>query len=130
MADFKGPNGQWPYGYLFFDGFNVFGTTSYGGMYNAGTIYKLDYKTMEIKEDKNPETMSVFPNPATEILHVEFSQCIEKETILKITDVMGREVSSQQLNKLQTSVSVDVSALAGGLYFISVADSKKIFVKE
>lgn len=42
IHDFNiGPNGNYPFSNLFFDGTYLYGTTVYGGLYNNGTIFKV-----------------------------------------------------------------------------------------
>ena len=79
--------------------------------------------------------MSVWPNPANDVLNIEFSHtelvsASQTNYNIIITDVVGREVLQQQYNK-----AVDVSSLQNGIYFLSVYKNNtllqtKKFIKE
>lgn len=81
--------------------------------------------------------ISVYPVPATENITVECTGVLHEEVEIILTDVNGRELMNvfvpAELGNAQTRF--DVSALAAGIYFVSVIDGgqreiKKIIVSK
>lgn len=75
-----------------------------------------------IGEQSNENTAVVYPNPAEEVLNLEFnSNSNNTDVVIKINNVLG-----QQIGYLESKVSghtivpVNISALATGIYFIRV----------
>jgi len=66
----------------------------------------------------------LYPNPATNTLNIESST---KFSQLLISDVLGNVVIKQQVNN--HAVSMDVSGLWKGLYFVKVVNYKGFVVK-
>ncbi len=76
--------------------------------------------------DNTAGVLTIFPNPAASSLTITYSSIINQVTI---TDLFGQKVYSNIYNA--NEVRVDVSKLAGGLYFVKVngVETRK-FVKE
>jgi hypothetical protein len=68
----------------------------------------------------------VYPNPATNLLTVQFTANQEMETNLRIMDVTGKVLQTETLptNLGTLEHTLDISALAPGIYFISVESAK------
>ena len=76
------------------------------------------------------DELTIYPNPANNQLTVKSEQLTVKE--IKVYDVMGETVYSEQLTTNNTTI--DVSGLASGLYFLQVNSEQgtvnRKFVKE
>jgi hypothetical protein len=59
--------------------------------------------------------LKVYPNPATTILYIELEK--SGNFVAKLSSIAGQSILSS------TSGSIDISALANGVYFISIYDS-------
>jgi hypothetical protein len=73
-------------------------------------------------------SVSLYPNPAVNYINLSLTQT-DNYPVLKIFDVAGNEVSSQQIENSHTSL--DITSLSSGIYFASlngVAAQK--FIKE
>jgi hypothetical protein len=75
-------------------------------------------------KEENTISLNFYPNPATEKLHVDFT---EKTTRLKILDLTGREVFSKI--PLENSRQLDVSNYPNGTYFLQVEQEKTTQLK-
>ena len=64
----------------------------------------------------NGEQISLFPNPATDIINLETSKT--NITSVKIVDIQGRQVFSNDYNSLKASI--DVSSLSKGIYIMEI----------
>ena len=71
-------------------------------------------------------TLSVWPNPANSTLHIRNA----KGGLLQVVDVAGRQVMSRQLPGNVEEISLDISTLANGVYFVKIGGSTAKFVKE
>jgi hypothetical protein len=64
--------------------------------------------------------LSVFPNPATSIFTVRFSDPL-KDATLTVVDMQGRIVYQERVEALG-SVTIDCSGWGAGIYALSVSD--------
>lgn len=69
-------------------------------------------------EKENP--VKVFPNPAKNILNIQFEETIKADAQIHIYNNMGSLVLSAEINKGNAVKTIDVSQLQSGLYFYSV----------
>jgi len=70
-------------------------------------------------DNKSINTFTVFPNPAENNLTVRSENPISRITV---RSVLGQELFSQQVEK-SGSISVDVSGLSTGFYFVTIFDT-------
>ncbi len=106
---------------------------------NAGYIY-FDYNTpvvtnttlntiaipSGINEIKNAGLLNVYPNPAKDKLIVSLSN--SGNSIIIISDVLGKTVKEMTSNELQTQINV--SDLQDGIYFIKVSQGDASYVEK
>jgi hypothetical protein len=82
-----------------------------------------------------PTNLKVNPNPAGEIINVEFISQIKGDYSLKLVDYTGKIIKSQTLIKADTNISVtnidiDVRDLSNGVYYLLlIGDEKFISTK-
>jgi len=111
------------------------GASHYGAYYYVDDVSIIDC-TNGVNEETNKDGISVYPNPARSELGITNYELGIKE--VKIYNVMGEEVISHLLLVNSNSVTLDVSGLAKGMYFVEVYFDKlsnrgavrKKFVKE
>ncbi len=87
-----------------------------------------------INEFTNDFGVTVFPNPAKDIISVQAESSLNGVQ-MKITDALGRNVTSKQISLTKNAAnSVDVSDLAPGLYHMTLTNGNQRsaidFVKE
>jgi hypothetical protein len=77
-----------------------------------------DYQSTAIAENPigNSNTLSIFPNPATDVIYISIKQNLYFNNPLKIFNQLGEMVYSSMLNDNLTSINV--SNWANGLYFV------------
>ncbi|MEO6303087.1 MAG: T9SS type A sorting domain-containing protein [Bacteroidia bacterium] len=91
------------------------------------TAYPCDYSYYVGLNERGLVTnnISVFPNPATDILNLESNVELIENSQIKIIDVLGQKVfESQYKNK------IDISELKKGIYFLQVFDKEKLILTE
>ena len=80
-----------------------------------------------IYEILEKNAINIYPNPANQILYLKSLQPISAAS-LKIMDITGRELLNQSINTQQSLLSIDVSSLSAGIYFLNIENSKGILV--
>ena len=73
-----------------------------------------------------------FPNPATEILNVQFDLPEATEDLkLRMTNTLGMIILDRYLGTLQNDqIELDLATLATGAYFLQVTDGKNAFTRK
>jgi len=77
----------------------------------------LDSTWMSINETYNGGTMQVYPNPASNVVTVTFSES-NQQAQFTLTDLTGRTVLQQTLSTKQTTI--DISGIATGAYIYHI----------
>lgn len=68
--------------------------------------------------------LSVFPNPAQDMISISTGSRVKGQLSLVIFDASGRIVSRQQLNGGKDSLQADISGLAPGLYLLQLTGNE------
>lgn len=76
-----------------------------------------------IEEEKQIE-VSIYPNPAENLLHVVSNQWIEKVVVV---DLMGKEILTQNMNNV--AMDLDLSALNSGTYLLQMISNDQVSTK-
>ena len=97
-----------------------------------GTMYIADITNNRIRKVYNPKLnvnsaiaisrTSIFPNPATDLVTIEYNFGNQSEGILQVADITGRCVLSHKLAAGKEKEMVDVSTLPQGIYLYKVLD--------
>ncbi len=77
--------------------------------------------------------VSIAPNPAQDMLTIQFNGKVSSELTIKVMDVLGKEMLSVRMNENQAK-SISLDNFKSGLYFIEIQNGKdrtvKKFIKE
>lgn len=71
-------------------------------------------------ETAQAKATSVFPNPATSQLNIDFGSARELPTTLRVRNELGQIVEQRRLETPAIRTTLDVSGLANGMYFIEL----------
>ena len=82
----------------------------------------------DISSHHQDVSMKLYPNPATNTLHVEFEGLDDPQGTLTVTNITGVAVLTRECNSPVTQL--DVSNLAPGLYVVSFRNGKGVMVKK
>ncbi len=88
---------------------------------------------VNIKENKKvTDGISVFPNPANDIINIRFDYENINKAIVRIIDITGKISIEKQLNNINNNKTqqLDISNLKKGIYFINISIEKGIIVKK
>ena len=67
-----------------------------------------------------PNKLNLFPNPATDKVHISLSDYLDKELDLIFTDLVGKVIYREHFNKVSSpSISINLNRFDGGIYQIS-----------
>ncbi len=75
-----------------------------------------------IKESYSNNSITISPNPFSTLTTITFSS-EQKNTIIKVVNVLGETI--QQLTTSNQQLTLDMSNVAKGIYFVRIEDEKK-----
>jgi len=71
---------------------------------------------------------NVFPNPASDVLNIQWDGLVNSNATVSMTDVTGREVLRSDINNNGSSAAeVNVSGLKDGIYLITISSDTEHF---
>ncbi len=70
--------------------------------------------------------IDIYPNPANDFIFIRNSENIKS---ISISDISGKIISENEY-KNSNEISIDISKMAKGIYFIKLTDNKNIFTKK
>lgn len=107
--------------------------TGWAGSFNTsstdGGIYKWNPGVIVGTNDIENLTdhISIYPNPASDYLQVEFTEFFNSEATINIYNLLGELVYTQQVNPFfYDIVMVDLTTLKAGVYMVNVNDGEKV----
>lgn len=68
----------------------------------------------------SPQELQLFPNPANNDLSLKWTQILDYESTLTLSDIQGRIIQRAEIQAGLTSVSLDISKLSKGTYFVRI----------
>jgi hypothetical protein len=82
--------------------------------------------------DKNNDKVTVYPNPAGDVLRLDMTASEASNKTIHITDLAGRVLLSQNISvsKGANLLPLTVSSLASGMYLVKMSDTVLRFVKQ
>jgi len=83
--------------------------------------------TTDVNGSYPDEMVNVFPNPATNVLHVQLPS-INNNPVIKIFDVMGKQVAEQKVNDIETNI--DLSGLTPGMYVVTIVSDAQVITRK
>ena len=66
------------------------------------------------------QSVTLFPNPSSDVLNVDISEYSGKSATLNIFDLQGKVLAARTINEIGDKISFDVAGLAGGVYTMSI----------
>ena len=132
LMDFTGTtNGNGPLGSLISDGTFLYGMTQSGGTNDKGVVFKYALPVGTNELSKNNNKVSVYPNPANDILNIETGN--SANTRVQIMSLDGRLVKTHS-NINSSKTQINVADLSKGVYFLRIQNGAEVlnakFVKE
>jgi hypothetical protein len=93
-----------------------------GHRQNGFTINVINPLSVSVSEMEVNNNFTLFPNPATGLLNVMFSQSLTNSPIIQFYDISGRRVQSEIIPVINNGQQLvfDISKLPAGIYFVSI----------
>jgi regulation of enolase protein 1 (concanavalin A-like superfamily) len=76
--------------------------------------------TPEVENVSIKIATNVYPNPATDVVNLNFSKGVSISTTVSLRNAMGQLIEQRQLNIEDINAEWNVSTLANGLYFFEI----------
>ena len=96
--------------------------------WNGGNYVGNCGSTAGVNEIDPQEEISIYPNPSNGLFTISATGTKIKE--VRVMDVMGRLVNSEELKANSTSATIDMSGYAKGVYFVRVQTENGIINKK
>jgi len=81
---------------------------------NGNTVGVIDFEKREI-------SLAVYPNPATDVINIQFGDAVSGAGVVNFYSLTGELVLSKNLNEVNSKVfSYDATTLAKGMYIVAV----------
>jgi hypothetical protein len=114
----------------------VFESVSVTGAPAPFSAPDLDVADMVETQTSDFNSLTVFPNPATDQLNVTINQFAGQRVTLRVMNAVGQEVATRQIDAVDyMTETFDVTSWASGIYYLSVysnnqaVETKKFIVK-
>jgi hypothetical protein len=91
--------------------------------YDQRDGFALRYFTLAgIEENSGIEDLSVYPNPATDYLHIQFNVAESTDITCKLMDATGKVLSQETIHAFsgENTHSIQTSSLATGFYMLEI----------
>jgi hypothetical protein len=99
--------------------------------YNGVYIYIDDVSLTPctgIEEQNTNEAITIYPNPVKELLVISDKRTGIRE--IEIYDLFGRRVLKSEVGSQRTEMTINISKLSPGIYFLKAGNEVRKFVKE
>ncbi|MFI5172053.1 MAG: T9SS type A sorting domain-containing protein, partial [Chitinophagales bacterium] len=112
----------------------TFTVTSYGG-YDCFYTKITGLLPREMEEEdlttEEPSGFTIFPNPAVDIITVNYNIAENASTFLEIANATGEIVNTESKELIPgiNSISININELPAGIYFVKINDHAEQFVK-
>jgi hypothetical protein len=99
-------------------------TVNFGFETATTIIYRDSLRSLGVNEIADKKTISVYPNPAKELLVINYPFSGNENLMLNILDVYGREIKNMIATLTDQKISINISSLASGTYTVKVSSVK------
>ena len=99
--------------------------SDYGNNYFVDNIF-VGNLSVGINESLSVETFNIYPNPATNLVTLQFS--VAENYKISVTNVLGKEVFSQNIT--DSRIQLNISDWSNGVYFITAQSGSRIFTQK
>jgi hypothetical protein len=72
----------------------------------------------------------LFPNPASSVLYIRFDRIVNDPVNIRIINNNGTMIRSEEYTPVNRMITLDISRLSAGLYFISIETKDQIITKK
>ncbi len=73
--------------------------------------------------------ISIFPNPANDLINIGFTNPINEEIIVRIFSVQGKLLVEKMVENSQDLIQMQTSRFANGIYFVQVRTKEQMMTE-
>ena len=79
-------------------------------------------------ENEKVNKISIYPNPATSIQHIQFENPMLKQISIELYSITGEKIKTFEYSSKQHTIAIqnNVSSLPSGLYYYKIACGSRI----
>jgi len=96
--------------------------------YQANNTKECESKTNSVNAP-NANGFRIFPNPASNFIQLDIEYSTESTHVINIYNIVGECVLKQKTNNRINNISIDISNLKLGIYFVSLNSNKNLTMK-
>ncbi len=109
-----------------YTGYNFWEATNHLGTLEFGNLNDCLLGTGEIVADNN-FGIHTYPNPVKNLLTIEFRGMIHRADRISLWSIVGKKMKTFQINSTVNKISIDLSDLPAGIYFVRFERDNKTF---
>jgi endonuclease I len=83
-------------------------------------------KTVNVKLNRRNAAITIFPNPAVNEITIALQEAAQLNSIIKVTDIAGKEVLRQKITAAQSTSKLKIGHLPAGRYFVFVMNNQNM----
>lgn len=100
----------------------------------TGVVYNAAYSSVAVGLDKNDVdalSLNVYPNPANDMLNIEFVNAESQELSINVVNNLGQTVYTKRevLSQGSQSIKMNTQELPEGIYFVNIQTAKGSYTK-
>jgi len=103
--------------------------TAHAGLHSYSVVWNVNFSTVGIKEIKPQMEFSIYPNPASDRMNLDYHLLSEAEVSIAVIDVSGKTVMNERLGKTAAGEykrTLDLSGLKEGNYTLSLKVNEQV----
>jgi hypothetical protein len=77
---------------------------------------------------EEPVKVTIYPNPASEVINIQFESATDKEISLYLLDSQGRLVKTDKIEVATINKTIDLQELPAGIYYLRLTKGKLVNV--
>ena len=104
----------------------ISGNTVFIGTYKGG-VWKLPLSELGIKENTFNNNISIYPNPASDRLNMQFRDAIEGGYVLDVYNYLGKKVISEKVSQMEAEHQLNTMSLNNGIYIYNITTTTNIY---
>jgi hypothetical protein len=109
----------------FQNGVNVFNRGIYSSSQDTSDCKAYNISSKRILTENS---LKVYPNPATNILHIEFTSTVPNK--IEVMDLQGRTVFAESILPTQKTCEISLGNLSNGVYFVKLYSDEGVVLKK
>jgi hypothetical protein len=76
----------------------------------------------------SPVKVKIYPNPASEVVNIQFNAATDKEIVLYLLDTQGKLVKTGLIEEATTEMNINIEDLPAGIYYLRLMKGKLVNV--